>query len=187
MHQSTTLSILVLYGFLLWGLAGCSKGQVPEPSGDYPARHAGGEAMARDLEEVDHYLEKWDRFARGQNQLGPDLKKGNGAFEAALIRLLKAEDKRAPARMVFYPVVQVGGFIPVDSDLGRACTALLGPDFPVTTSKDGERNYFSGDLYFWWKDNQKKFEPYGLLEEWSKRDFAKTVVVPMYESACKHR
>ena len=87
--------------------------------------------------------------------------------------------------MVFYPIVQVGGAIPVDSELGKAAAPVLGPDFPVTTTENGERVYFGGDLYFWWQDNAQKYVPYPLFEEWSKRDFAQTVVIPMYRSARK--
>jgi hypothetical protein len=138
--------------------------------------------MPDDLALVDDYLAKWDRFAQGENELVPFLKENKGQFETALARMLNAKDERAPARMVFYTVVQVGGSIPVDSELGKAAAITLGPDFPVTTAEDGKRLYFCGDLYFWWQDNQKKFKAYPLFDEWSKRDFAQTVAIPMYES-----
>jgi hypothetical protein len=141
--------------------------------------------MARDLRLVDDYLSKWDQFAQGTNQLAPFLRDNKAAFEAALTRLLEIGDKRAPARMVFYPVVQVGGFIAADSKLGKACAMVLGPEFPVTTTKDGERVYFCGDLYFWWQDNHAKLDPFPLFEEWSKREFARTVVIPMYARTCE--
>lgn len=140
--------------------------------------------MPSDLELVDQYLATWDRFARGANELVPFLKKNKGAFEAALVRLLNGKDRGAAGRLVFYPVVQVGGSIPVDSDLGRAAAAMLGPDVPVTTNKQGERVYFAGDLFFWWCDNGLSYDAYPLLEEWSGRDFARGVVVPMYKAAC---
>ena len=141
--------------------------------------------MTRDLQLVDGYLEKWDRFAQSENQLVPELRDNKTGFEAALARLLRAGDKRAPARMVFYPVVQVGGSIPADSELGKASAAVLGPDFPVTTTKEGERVYFGGDLYLWWEANRGKYEAFPLFDEWSKRDFAQTVVIPMFRSAAK--
>jgi hypothetical protein len=129
---------------------------------------------------VDVYLEKWDRFAQGENQLVPEFRDTKLGFEAALVRLLAAGDKRAPARMVFYPVVQVGGAIPADSELGKASAALLGSDFPVTTTKDGKRVYFGGDLYLWWEANRAKYDAFALFDDWSKRDFAQTKVIPLY-------
>src|SRR5262249_58644649 len=87
--------------------------------------------MPSDLELVDQYLATWDRFARGANELVPFLKKNKQAFEAALARLLDAQDRRAAGRLVIYAVVQIGGSIPVDSELGRAAAAVLGPEFPA--------------------------------------------------------
>src|SRR5262249_39487752 len=95
---------------------------------DRALERRGGPVMPSDLELVDQYLATWDRFARGANELVPFLKKNKGAFEAALVRLLNGKDRGAAGRLVFYPVVQVGGSIPVDSDLGRAAAAMLGPD-----------------------------------------------------------
>ena len=141
--------------------------------------------MSRDLQVVDGYLEKWDRFAQGENQLVPELRDSKAGFEAALARLLAAGDKRAPARMVFYPVVEVGGSISAESELGKASATVLGPDFPVTTMKDGQRVYFGGDLYLWWENNRDKYESFDLFDEWSKRDFAQTVVIPMYRRTVK--
>jgi hypothetical protein len=140
--------------------------------------------MSSDLKLVDQYLAAGDRFAQGDNELVPFLKKNRGAFEVALAQLLNARDRRAAGRLVFYPVVQVGASISVDSDLGRAAAALLGPDFPVTTNKQGERVYFAGDLFFWWCENREAYDSYPLLEEWSEREFARRVVVPMYRAAC---
>jgi hypothetical protein len=176
----------LLFGTSVMMSAGCSKDRSDRPRGsDWSS--ADNAAMASELQTVDDYLSKWDRFASGKNELVLFLKENKKSFEAALTRSLNAKDKRAPARMIFYPVVQVGGSIPVDSELGKAAATILGADFPVTTSNDGERNYFAGDLFFWWQDNGKKYEAYPLFEEWSKRDFAKSVVVPMYNSACKRK
>ena len=141
--------------------------------------------MNSDIQLVDSYLEKWDRFAQGENQLVPELRESEAGFEAALARLLLAGDKRAPARMVFYPVVQVGGSIPISSELGKACSAVLGPDFPVTTGEEGEHIYFGGDLFLWWEANRAKYESFPLFDEWSKRDFAQTVVIPMFRSVAE--
>jgi hypothetical protein len=143
--------------------------------------------MADDLIVVDDYLEKWDRFAQGENNLVSDIRDHKDAFEAALCIILNAKDRRAPARLVFYAVVQVGGFVALDSELGKASATLLGPDFPLFTSKEGARAYFAGELYFWWIDNRKKYESYPLFDEWSQRDFAKRVAVPMYKEACKRK
>jgi hypothetical protein len=63
--------------------------------------------MTQDLRFVDEYLEKWDRFAQGENQLVPELRDNESAFQDALVRLLAAGDRRAPGRMVFYPVASV--------------------------------------------------------------------------------
>jgi hypothetical protein len=102
--------------------------------------------MASDLHVVDDYLSKWVRFAQGESELVTFLRDNKGLFEAALTRMLNAKDKRAPARMVFCCVVQVGGAIPADTELGKAAASILGPDFPATISEKGERIYFCGDL-----------------------------------------
>src|SRR5262245_60314709 len=116
--------------------------------------------MSRDLQTVDRYLEKWDRFAQGENELFPFLRENEAAFEGALTRLLQAKDKRAPARLVFYTVVQVGGSISAGSELGNAIASMLGAECPLTTTKEGEQVYFSGNLYMWWEANREKFEAY---------------------------
>jgi len=143
--------------------------------------------MANDLKVVDDYLNKWDRFAQGDNELVPQIRDNKDSFEAALSRMVIAKDRRAASRLVFYAVVQVGGFIGVASDLGKASAALLGPAFPIFTAKDGTKAYFAGDLYFWWLDNCNKYEAFPLFDEWSQRDFAKNVAVPMYKSARKNK
>lgn len=173
--------LLLVRCVLACTIPACNKGQ-PD---SVPAPAVGDVQMTRDLELTDAYLEKWDRFAQGENRLVPELRDSKAAFETALARLLGAGDKGAPARMVFYPVVQVGGFIPADSELGKASAAVLGPDFPVTTTKEGQRVYFSGDLYLWWEANLAKYEAFPLFDEWSKRDFAQTVVIPMFRSTAK--
>jgi hypothetical protein len=143
--------------------------------------------MPTDLRIVDNYLARWDRFAQGENDLVHYLRDNEEEFEAALTRLLIAEDARAPARMVFYTLVQVGGFIRLDSDLGQAASKLLGPKFPVFKSKDRTRSLFAGDLYFWWIENSAAYKEYALFDEWGRRDFVKTVVLPMYKSISKRK
>ena len=159
--------VLLLSGLLG---AGCSEG-IPDASADL--RHA------------DDYLEKWDRFARGESELAPYLRANKAGFEAALTHLLRSGNVAAPARMVFYPIVQVGGSIPLDSELGTAAAGILGPGFPFTTGKDGQRAYFGGELYFWWEQNQKRFASFPLFDEWKKREFAQSTVIPFYRKICK--
>src|SRR6266849_4592740 len=144
--------------FILLGLCllcGCWKEPIPK-SQDSGERMPGSQ-MDSDLKLVDDYLIKWDQFAQGDNELVPYIRDNKDLFEGALTRLLIAKDKRAPARLVFYAVVQVGGFISLQSDLGKASRALLGPDFPISTPKEGGRAYFAGELYFWWQTNHEKY------------------------------
>ncbi len=85
--------------------------------------------------------------------------------------------------MVFYPVVQVGGSIPAGSQLGKACATVLGEDFPTTATKDKVRVYLGGDLYLRWESNRDKYEALALRNQWSNREFAQKVVIPMYRRA----
>ncbi len=62
-----------------------------------------------DIKRIDAYLAKWDRFARGENSLKPELNRDAAGFGAALGRALNAKDRRAPSRLVFWGVVQVAG------------------------------------------------------------------------------
>jgi hypothetical protein len=136
--------------------------------------------MPSDIETVDHYLTKWDEFAQGANALVPMLNQERPAFEAALSRLLEVGDRRAPARLVFSAVVQVGGTIPADSDLGRAAMGVLGAEFPVITRTDGQRVLFAADLFEWWERNRGAFLEFSLFEAWASRSFAQQAVIPMY-------
>lgn len=97
---------------------------------------------------VDEYLGRWDRFAQGENELVPYLRDNKKMFEGQLSSLLHAGEKKAVSRVVFYAVVQVGGFIDVESALGKEVTKVFGP-LPLTEGKNGEKNIFAGDLYFW--------------------------------------
>jgi hypothetical protein len=169
-------------GLLLSFTVGCSDEVSRTPVADATVPGVSAPTRESDLEAVDEYLVKWDRFAQGENDQVAFLRENKTAFERALAQLLTIKDKRAPARMVFYAVVQVGGAIPVDSELGRAALATLGPDFPVVTGDDGEEVLFCADLYFWWQDNKQAYEAYPLFEEWGKRDFAQQVAIPMYDS-----
>ena len=142
-------------------------------------------SVQNDIAVVDAYLSKWDRFAQGEEALVPQLREGKNTFESALTRVLRAKDERGPARLVFYPIVQVGGGIPLESELGKAAAEVVGSDCRLTTTKSGARIYFAGDLYFWWKRHGSAFQAYPLFDEWQRRDFAQTVVLPMYEKVAK--
>ena len=48
--------------------------------------------MARDVQVVENYLAKWDRFAQGESELVAYLREDRYPFEAALTRLLNAKD-----------------------------------------------------------------------------------------------
>jgi hypothetical protein len=119
--------------------------------------------------------------------LVPYIRDNQDLFEGALTRLLKAKDKRGPSRLVFYAVVQVGGFVALDSDLGIASKAILGAGFPISTPKEGMQAYFAGDLYFWWLESRDQYESFPLFDEWNQREFAQTVAVPMYNVACNRK
>jgi hypothetical protein len=134
---------------------------------------------------IDTYLAGWVLFAQGKNNWIPVIRDNKEIFESTLSRLLDAGDKRAPSRIVFYTVVQVGGFIPIATQLGQAAAGLLGASCPVhTDDKTGERSYFAGDLYFWWQAHSQHYEPFVLFEDWMTQDFARNVAIPMYSAAC---
>jgi hypothetical protein len=135
---------------------------------------------------IDEYLANWDRFANGEKKLEQYLNDKKPSFEKELAIALRAKDKKAPARLVFYTVVQVGGFIAVDSDLGKAIAPYLGKRFPTTEDADKKRLYFAGELYFWWEKNKQTYEPMPLFEEWKTHDFAKNTIIPMYKAATGH-
>jgi hypothetical protein len=130
--------------------------------------------------QVDEYLEKWDQFAQGSNNLVPYLRDNKAQFEETLTQLLRSGDRQAPARMVFYAVVQVGGSIPADSPLGIAALTVLGGDFKVTATKDGKRILFAADLFVWWEKHQGEYDDFPIFDDWQDRDFAKKTVIPMY-------
>jgi hypothetical protein len=135
-------------------IAGCSRNDttntVPRPTASLEAEpDANTTLMDNDLTLVDGFLSKWDRLAQGENDLAPQIKQLTPEFEQALSRLLESRDSRAPARLVFYAVVQVGGYIEADSELGRAAKPTLDGDFNIVTNKDGVDTIFAGDLYHW--------------------------------------
>src|SRR5215469_16688341 len=105
----------------------------------------GSRGSSPDFGFIDAFLATWDRFAQGANELVPQIKSDTPKFQHELAEALAQDDKRAPSRLVFYAVVQVGTFIPQDSELGRACEQLFHGDVSNFTSKEGERGYFAGD------------------------------------------
>jgi hypothetical protein len=147
-----------------------------------------GPKKSPDFGFIDEYLATWDKFAQGDNDLMPRLKKDAPEFQHHLTDALRKGDNRAPSRLVFYAVVQVGGFIPLTSPLGQAFQQRIGDAVPIFTSeKDGSQSYFAGDLYFWWEAHKSEFASFPLYVEWSQREFAHSVAIKMYESAAKNR
>jgi hypothetical protein len=63
---------------------------------------------------------------------------------------------------VFCAVVQVGGFIESEPELGREITKIVGP-LPLTK---GEKMIFAGDLYFCWDEKQKDSPAFPLYDKW---------------------
>lgn len=132
-----------------------------------------------DFRFIDDYVHTWDEFARGRNELVPKLKENGERFDAELASAIRSGDKRAPSQLVFYLVVQIGGFIKLESELGEACKELFGEDVPVSTNKEGVKKYYAGDVYYWWENDAKGFVTFSLYEEWKTRDLSKKII-PMY-------
>jgi hypothetical protein len=133
---------------------------------------------------IDGYLAAWDQFAQGNNELIPRIRRDTTTFQRHLADALRERDPRAPSRFVFYAIVQVGGFIPLESTLGQAFQQRVRDNVPISTSdKDGTHSYFAGDLYFWWEAHKFEYPPYPLYDEWRQREFARNVAIPMYKGA----
>jgi hypothetical protein len=146
-----------------------------------------GSGRSPDFGFIDQYLATWDKFAQGANDLMPLLKADAAKFRNQLAAALREGDQRGPSRFVFYAVVQVGGFIPADSELGRAFHERIGDAVPIFVSeKDATRSYFAGDLYFWWEAHKTEFPSFLLYDEWRQGDFARNVAIKMYDSAAKN-
>jgi hypothetical protein len=143
---------------------------------------------APDFTLIDNYLRTWDQFAQGDNSLAPRIEEDRVLFEQHLADALTQNDHRAPGRLVFYAVVQVGGFIPVSSPVGRAFQQRFGDTVPaVPNPKDGSHGFFAGDLYFWWEAHKAEHASFPLYEEWRQREFARNVPIRLYESAAQNR
>ena len=140
-------------------------------------------SASTDFTKLDAYLSDWDQFAQGHNELAAELASRAPEFERDLSAALAAQDPRAPSRLVFYLVVQVGGFLPVNTPLGVEAGKLVGPAFPAFKQPGAPDRYFAGDMWFWWVDHRNHFATFPLLDEWANREFARTVVLPMYQQA----
>ena len=160
-------------------IASCSR--QPDNGGQAASQPEKDTTMQPPSTFVDEYLTTWDRFTQGDKDLVPYLRDNKAKFEISLAQLLRTQDRGAMARLVFYPVVQVGGAIPADSDLGTAARQILGQDFPVTTTKQGQRVLFCADLYAWWQKHQQEFQHFKTFDDWLARDFAQKTVLPMYK------
>ena len=175
MNSSTLVALVVVC------TTACARGTQP------PAKNAGrpSETMptSTDFTQLDAYLSTWDQFAQGSNDLAAELSSRAPGFQGELAAALTAQDPRAPSRLVFYLVVQVGGFLSVDTPLGLAVGKLLGPAFPVVKHAGEPDRYFAGDIWFWWLDHRSHYANYALLDDWANREFARTVVLPMYQIA----
>jgi hypothetical protein len=163
MTPNATMRTFVLVAMILWLV---------------PARASEG-----NLSSVDSYLAMWDRFAQGENSFAREINDAWPAARESLIRGLNAKDPSFPSRVVFLMLVQVGGSMDVDSDLGRAWRNYVG-DFPVTED-DSRKVYFAADFYSWWRRHQSTRNDLPLLREWLSRDFAMKTVIPMYEGFSK--
>jgi hypothetical protein len=147
-----------------------------------------GSKPSPDFALIDRYLTTWDRFAQGDNSLLPLIRQGRAPFEQHLADAFVKNDNRAPGRLVFYAVVQVGGFIPLASPLGEAFHRSVGDIVPIfTNEKDSSQSYFAGDLYFWWEAHKSEHASYPLYEERRQREFAQRVAIKMYQGAAKKR
>lgn len=147
-----------------------------------------GSRDSADFAFIDRYLATWDKFAQGANNLLPQVKTDAPAFQRQLAAALRKKDPRGPSRFVFYAIVQVGGFVPAESELGQAFRHAVDDAVPVFVSeKDGSRSYFAGDLYFWWEAQKSNYPAFPLYEDWRQRDFARNVVIKMYEGAVRNR
>lgn len=136
-------------------------------------------AEAPDLQLVDQYLQTFDRLAEGDESQVPQIKAAWPGAQAQLVGALRARDPRAPSRLVLLMLLQIGGSVPIESEMGRAWREYVGIDFPVHDTGPTPV-YFVSDFYFWWTENRSEKHDVPLLAQWVERDFAKESVLPMY-------
>jgi hypothetical protein len=85
-------------------------------------------------------------------------------------------------RAAFYTIVQVGGFIELESELGEALSQVLGDRVRSRDRKEtGTKVFFAGDLYEWLVAERSNLPTYPLFEDWHSREYARTVVIPLYK------
>lgn len=116
---------------------------------------------------IDAHLQQWDALARGDRRAAAAVidPSNRAVFEHALLELLGSEDRAAPARLVFYLVVQQFGMLSLETALGAAAGDLVG-DPNGALAREGRTVYVPADLYRWWKQNGARYEPLPLLERW---------------------
>jgi hypothetical protein len=134
-----------------------------------------------DITFLDAFLRRWDLFAQGGNDLLPGIRRDTERFNAELARALQVDPSTAMSRAIMYPLLQIGGVVPVRSALGTALSSTLTPRGLPPTRVRGRWYYFAGDLYHWWEDHRGEFPPYPLYHEWRERDFARQIVIPFYD------
>ena len=118
---------------------------------------------------IDGFLERWDRYSRGDDTVVPSLDADVRRFNAELARAVRSDGRRGVGRAVFYAVVQVAGFVPADSELGRALEGVFRGALPKPRPSAGGPRFFAGDLYRWWQSAAADFERYPRLEAWASR------------------
>lgn len=173
---SIAFALWIIFPFLYARIIGV----LSKPAAPHRVAGTVASSAAQHIEIIDQYLKTWDEFAQGANEKVAILNANQSTFESALSDALLKRDRRAPGRLVFFAVVQVGVPISCDGKIGRAFRAMVGDSVPTTTD-EGKDVYFPADVYFWWQENKSKYDLYPLFEEWSQRDFAKRTVIPMYE------
>lgn len=160
---------------------GCSKEQ---PNGT-TERTEEERNLAPDVEALDRHLKDLDSLSRDEAGLSARVRANRESFETALARLLRAADRRAPARLVFYAVAlgDDGDAIAVDSELGRACAATMGSGFSIATTEKGVRVYDAGDFYLWWESHRQEYEALALLDEWISRPSSQEIAIPLFRAS----
>jgi hypothetical protein len=176
---SVGIALLLLLAFLWWR---SRQNTNPAPEAFFASE--GGETLLKpetDWIFLDTFLSTWDRFAQGENELIKSLNKDIRRFNAELARALYRDPAQSMGRAIMYPLFQVGGFVPLDSAVGKELSKIFGQKAPQITDLKCKQYYFAGDLYFWWEEHKKEFNAYQLYEAWRDRPFAKTTAIPMYQ------
>jgi hypothetical protein len=141
-----------------------------------------GASDQRTLLFIDEHLARWDRFARGENELVPTIRKDRDEFEKRLLAVMRIDQKQGFPRLVYYLVLQVGAFVPIESEIGKEVLKITEslPQF-TDEKKQGAKSIMGGYVYLWWRDRKADFAPYAPLEAWGKREMSGNFI-KMYES-----